>query len=296
MSCFVLAACGGGSTETNSVAPTNNGLPYADDTTTLEDFPGQSGEVTVVAHYLDYASGAPQIIVERALLNVDAFQGEGPLVNIDPNMTITWNGETLTFVNGTAVDSSGKTWSAYIDTTGVASGTAGIYHYDYGTGTDAFDVEGVFAFGFQTDPAELAARNEVATYTGNWFGYGIVTDGADGIVQNEAIGGGQVVLFADFDLKTIAGEVTGSYDSFGRVDGLVTSIAFEGNSFATGFELTCGSGDVCRSDTVIGGAFFGASGGEISGAIGFDEERTSAGQTRRLVSSAGYTVMEAPTP
>lgn len=287
-----LVNCGGGGGGSSSVAPVDNGLPFAGEGSTLDDLTGQAGEVTVVAHYLDYASGVPRIIVERATLSIDALQGDGPLVNIDPDMTITLNGETLTFVDGTAVDSTGKTWSAYIDTTGTVSGTAGVYHYDYGVGAGAFDIEGVFAFGLLTDPRELLARNDTATYSGNWFGYGLVTDGAGGIVQNEAIGGGSLSLDADFAAGSISGSLTGSYDSFGRVDGDIETASWSANSFATVFDRTCAADASCTSDTVVGGAFFGVDGVEISGAIGFDEWETDRGVTRRLTSSAGYTLTD----
>lgn len=291
-----LVGCGGAGETPSSVAPVSNGLPYAVEGVTLEDFTGQSGEVTVVGHFLDYASGVPQIVIERATLEVAAFQGEGPLLNVDPNMTLRINGEELVFVNGTATDSTGKIWSAYIDTTGTVSGTAGIYHYDYGSGPQAFDSEAVFAFGFLTDPDELQVRSLSASYSGDWFGYGVVTDGAGGIVQNEAIGGGALTLVADFDVGEVSGSITGSYDSFGRVDGAVEAGLWEENAMATEIALTCGAGEACSSDSMLGGAFFGVGGSEISGAIGFDARRTISGVTRRLVSSAGYTLTEETDP
>ncbi len=290
---FGLAACGGGSIEVPfSPAPVNNGLPFAEAGQTLDDFTDQSADVTIVRHLLDYASGSPKIVVERGLLEVTRFDGSGPLPSVDPTMTIRIGGETLDFVDGRATDSKGKLWSAYIDTTGEVSGTAGFYHYDYGSGTSAFDTEGVFAFGFQTDPEELQARSLTAGYEGNWFGYGVVTDGADGIIANEAIGGGTLVLTADFDLMSIGGGLTGSYDSFGRVDGTIADVPIGGNSFAGGFDIDCGTGSSCTSNSIIGGAFFGQDGVEISGAIGFDERRSGSGETRRLVSSAGFTLFE----
>ncbi len=291
-----LAACGGGGgggeTEGITAAPISNGLPFANNELTLEDFRQQSGNVTVVRHLWVDGEDAPRIVIEEGKLVIDAFEGDGPLANVDPTMTVEIGGETLEFVDGRATDSNGRLWSAYIDTTGKVSGTAGIYHYDYGNGADAFDTEGVFAFGFLTDPGALSVRSGTVSYKGDWFGYGVVTDGGSNVVLNEAIGGGALVLTANLSEMRVSGRLMGSFDAFGRVDSSVGSVGVNGNSFAAGFGVDCDGGAICSSNSVLGGAFYGGRGQEVSGAIGFDETRTQNGQTRRLVSSAGYTAFE----
>ena len=289
----LLAACGGGGGgEPLSPAPVDNGLPFAQEGDTLEQFQNRSADVTVVRHVMDYDGSTPRIVIGLATLTVGAFQGDGPLINVDPTMTLEFGGETLSFVEGSAIDEDGKLWSAYISSTGDVSGTAGFYHYDYGSGVEPFDTEGLFAFGFLTDPETLVDRDDIAAYSGNWFGYGVVTNGGTTILQNEAIGGGTFILTANFEKALVSGTLTGSYDSFGRVDGALLESDLIENAFAGDFALTCGTGATCSSNTVVGGAFFGFDGAEVSGAIGFDERRTISGDTRRLVSSAGYTLSQ----
>ena len=135
-----LSACGGGSSKKAAAidpltaAPVSNGLPFAAGSEDLSQFKGVSSEVTVVRHLWVAGEASPRIVIERGRLVIDAFEGDGPLANVDPTMTLEIGGETLSFVDGRATDSKGKLWSAYIDTTGEVSGTAGIYHYDYGQG------------------------------------------------------------------------------------------------------------------------------------------------------------------
>jgi len=121
---------------------------------------------------------------------------------------------------------------------------------------------GYLAFGYNTDPDVVAARNTVATYSGP-VDFGLFADSI-----SVASGTPEIVLSADFSTNRISGAIDGSLEK-GRLLYDVTLTMdptdIEGNSFVSTFDIEV-DGTVLSSvtSTAIEGAFFGPNAEEIA--------------------------------
>ena len=281
--CLSLAACGGGGAVPAPQAGTN-GLAFAAGGEKPDDLIGVAMPVTVIRAVTDHGSGATRLVASAERLTLDE-------IGTNLGIRLTLGTETLTFVNAEARDSGGKLWSTYLNTSGDASSTLGVFHYDYEGGAGDFDTEGFLVFGFETDPRWLSRETGSVRYRGDWFGYGTVVDAAGAVVAAEAGGGGTLTLDADLDAMRIGGEIAGSFTTFGDVSGRVSSATIDGNGFAAAVTLDCPPAGTCGSETALSGRFFGAEGGEISGLIAWDERRARDGESAiRLISGSSYTL------
>lgn len=269
-----------------------NGLPFAVPASVVADLEtAGSMKVKVVRAVTDWESGSTRLLISDETMSLAAGDIAG---NLD-NMTITLNGETLNFVAGAAPASNGQTaWANYVNTTGVVSGTGSVYSYTYGATpvlTNEFDTEAFFAFGYETDPDEIAALVGSVTYNGAFEGFGQVLDPSSGaVVSSEEYYFGAISLAADFGSNSVSGDLDGSFVYDGTVFSTSFAAPIEGNGFTGSMDsMTC-TNAVCLSNSQIGGAFYGTDALESSGLLGMDVRvDPNSGAEYRFIAGGGYT-------
>ena len=273
-----------------------NGLQYADNALVLSDIEEQSISVTV-ARFLREGGAEDTVIVvsEEEVILPESFTAYDAR-----DIVLTLDGETLTFVGGRATLESGQNIWGYLNYALEHSATGGFYTYGkYSTPTEgeAIDTEGYFAFGFQTDPDEIAVLTTSPTYRGSYFGFGQLVDGEGAVVNGELETTGEITIEADFSRSQISGQLNGSYDP-DEAKTPYSMIFIEadivGNGFVAAPDMICASGATCTSNTSLGGTFFGPDGVEISGVIGFDETTQVGGNITRFVGAAGFSSTRNP--
>ena len=289
-----LAGCGGGSggaagtfsVDTGTFG--SNGIAQATPDVSVADLAGETLAVTVARFLTNYETDATRLIASDETLVVGTADGFG----FSEDFTLSLGGEELVFNGEIATDSSGREWTALRVTFGQASATTGLYSYSYGAGSDPIDSEGVFVAGFETAPAEIADRGGSAEFAGEWFGYGVLLDGAGNLVASELDGGGSVALTVNFGGSTVSGNVTGSYTTFGDIDAAFEDATVARGGFVSEPRSSCGGN--CETDTTMAGRFYGSGAREVSGIIAWDETRAAAGSSGslRLLSAAGFTAKE----
>lgn len=309
----MLAGCGGSSAPgvgTGSVDPlfigttdgtaSANGLVFADGSQSYTDTEGETLKIKVARYLTDYETGQTSLVIsdETVTFAVD----DGGAVS---DFTITIGDETLVHSGRLAKDSNNRDWESYLVTQGAASAIGGIFSYSYDRiplETGALDTEGFFVFGFETDPDTIAGLVTDPSYSGDWFGWGVMLDENGDIIASEVDGSGTINLLANFAAGQIQGNLTGFFDPDLAVsgdefdiNGTIASTQIQGNGFVSDLGLaSCDSGLTCSSNSQVAGAFFGASGEEISGIVGFDATRTNdvSGASERVISGAGFTATE----
>lgn len=303
VSLALLSGCGGTLTGSSRAADpmyfigaltsdeSGNGLEFAGDESLVADAENVELQVKLARFVRDTASNEIQLIVSNESVTVpDTFT-----TFVDRDISITIEGDTLTFVDGRTTLASGQPVWSYYNYGLEYSGTGGIY--TYGRFAEDFenpiDMEGFYAIGFETDPSELEALGGRVTYLGSYFGYGQTTDLAGNLLNDDVQNFGAVVLEANFG----AGHVNGRLD--GRLDPTGEDYEYElvflrapivGNGFVGAADMACPSGSTCQSGSFVGGAFFGPDGAEVSGVIGFDELIEGLGDDgqRRFIGTAGF--------
>jgi len=233
-----------------------------------------------------------QITEETFLIDITAPETEGF------NGTITYNGETLTVVDGQATLANGQTLYSRFNTGVDFSGTVSLYTYAYdNTDGPGINSQGFFAIGAETNPAELL-DNGFVSYFGFLDGYGTVLDGNGQVVENEVSIGGTVVIYVDFDENSVNGFMGFDVSSEGEMTSLTAQLELTqgdliGNGFATDANnvFACPEFSTCTSNTQIGGALFGPDGEELSGVTGIDySEFGEDGDNAHLIGAAGFTL------
>ncbi len=286
---------------TTSTTDSANGLPFATDMPSDGDFDNPA-TVRLVRFVSDNVTGETtiQITEETFLIDITAPETEGF------NGTITYNGETLTVVDGQATLANGQTLYSYINTGENFSGTIALYTYAYkDTDGPGINSEGFFAIGAETNPAQLREFGNVE-YSGDVSGYGTVLDGSGQVVENEVSIFGTVFIDVDFDENSVNGFMDFSVNGLMGFDvsseGEMTSLTAQldltqgdliGNGFATDANnvIACPEFSTCTSNTQIGGALFGPDGEELSGVTGIDySEFGEDGDNAHLIGAAGFTL------
>ena len=270
----------------------SNGLPYADGILVLSDVEDKGFNVKFVRFVRDHDTGTTTVMItdETAALAPDFTKGT------TRSMGLTIGEDVLIFEDGTASLANGQSATSYLNTLLAHSGTAGIYSYDkYQSGDfeGPVDMEGFFAFGFETDPAEIAALTGNVRYTGTYLGYGQWLDDGGAVTDDEVETTGAITFIANFDADTVSGRLEGQFDP--GPDGqdylmVFYNAAIEGNGFAGAPDMVCDANVSCSSATSLGGAFFGVDGAELSGVIGFDETMDPNGSSPEVqfVGAAGF--------
>lgn len=246
-----------------------NGLPFATDTSTLEDIAGAGpAKVKLVGAFTDHESGETQLIILDETATVTTDEDEIKLV--------TFNGQTLEFDEGSGPASveGGTEWS--LDTaftSGDLSSTNSIYVYEGEENTELtgeFDAELFFVVGFETDPSEIEAINGSVTYFGELSGFGQLLDLDGNLVANEVSVSGDIEIVASFDdPNAVNGTLNASLDTVSFVDAVEMdfSAGINGNGYAADLNCTSGCSD---QSSILAGAFYGQDALETSGLIGFD--------------------------
>lgn len=275
-----------------------NGLPFAISGSVVEDLEGAGPiKVKVVRALTDWDSGATRLLISDETLTL----ASGDIANGLDNATLTLGGETIILVGGSAPVSSGQTddWLSYLNTIGEVSATGAVYTYQRAEDpalSGEFDTEAFFAFGYETDPDEIAALVGTAIYSGQFGGFGQVLDPSTGVVlETEQEVFGTITLTADFDAATpsVAGDFDGTFEY--QNIGFSTSFTapIEGNGFLADLDTMSCTDAVCLSDSEVAGAFFGADALESSGLLGMDVRVIpDASDEFRFISGAGYTATQ----
>ena len=270
----------------------SNALVYADDTVDVSDVEAETMQVKLVRYVRDPDTDALSLEIsdETATLAV------GFTNRTDQDMTLTLDGETLVFSDLRATHSSGQIYRSYLNRALVHSGTAGIYSQEAFNPVllgDTEEMEGFFAFGYQTDPSEIAALSGSVDYTGSYYGYGQLTDMDGNILDNELRTNGGILLEVNFNDSQISGYMTGAF--FKAAGDEAYSMFFLdadilGNGFVASPDTLCAAGASCVSASSLAGVFYGENSAEISGVIGFDEtvDPPGADEATRFVGTAGF--------
>ena len=185
--------------------------------------------------------------------------------------------------------------------TSEVSATGAVYAYEDAENpalTGEFDTEAFFAFGYETDPDEIAALVGTAIYSGDFAGYGQVIDPATGgVIQSEQKFSGTIDLMADFGASSpsVSGDLDGTFDFDGTVFSTSFSAPIEGNGFAGSLDnMTC-TDAVCLSDSELAGAFFGTNALETSGLLGMNVRvipDVDPDGEYRFISGGGFTATQ----
>ena len=285
---------------TRAGEPAANGLDFAGDSSILRDVDGAGPiRVKVVRALTDWDSGQTRLVISDEILEVD----DSDIAEGDPNFTITLDGETLQFVDGNGPsNANGGNWRSRMNSAGLASGSASIFDYILEADpslTGEFDTEAFFVFGFETDPAEIAALTGDVMYSGEFAGSGQLLRSDGTVFIGEVKTEGDINLTASFSDGSISGTVIGEYlendpgDAFLTQFNMSFSTDIDGNGYAA--DLTCNTG--CdANESIIAGTFFVQDALETSGLIGFDvqaevpnPENESELVDTRFISGASYT-------
>ncbi|MGI9395049.1 MAG: transferrin-binding protein-like solute binding protein [Boseongicola sp.] len=268
-----------------------NGLEFADGTQSIADAEAREIQIKLARFVRDPTTGETRIVLSDETVTLPVtFTDYG-----DRDIAVTLDGETLTFVDGEATLSSGQSLWSYMNYKMVHSGTGAIYTYgQYNEGIDdPLDMEGFFAFGFETNPNQIATLSGSATYTGSYFGY-VQTFDLDGSLTASGLRTiGAINMETDFSEAHVSGRLTGWIDPDGddtEYELIFLGAPIVGNGFVGSADITCPAGASCTSETYVGGAFFGENGAEISGVIGIDETVAGPGddQGYQFVGAAGF--------
>lgn len=297
---FALAACGGGTATvlpsaflSGGVDTSGNGLPPADGTQEISDLEGETMRVRLARFVTDHESGLTTLVIT----DEEVLAGAGYGSEHDASFVITVDGTPVTLIDGAGIAPNGQELGTYLNTAGTQSGTVSVYGYAYGDQSEFdgdFDSEAYHAFGFETSPDAIAARSGTARYDGVYYGFGQVLDAGGSVIATEYENNGFIGLLADFGRGTIGGAVEGTIRSgdgseppYREYSGTIATTSIVGNGFGSAITLNCPSGATCESSSLIGGAFYGADAGEVSGVMGFDE----ALDGERYVGAAGFTAV-----
>lgn len=297
---LVLAGCGG-----SIIVPTKdpsdligvpaaNGLPLAGADRELADAEEVEMQVMLVRALANYDENFLGIrVTEETVQLVNGYLSGG-----SRDKVVTLDGVPIVFIDGLATY-EGQTLERFTYLQGETAQIEGIFSYD-GDGTEGFDVEALYLFGFETADETLNLREETATYLGRFRGYGHVAYGGRRVIGSEVLASGDIELTADFSTNRVGGTVYGlaEFEDGISLVGTFADAEIAGNSFAAQLTMSCPDGATCESTSSLGGAFFDQTGGEIAGLIGFDETHSTgrATETLRFVGAAGFTAMEDSTP
>ncbi len=278
----------------------SNGLPYAAGSQALADIEGGSISVKLARFVRNPMTRQTTII----LSDETAILPEGFTSFEDAGLTISYDGEALTFINVASGDTvtgittleSGQSIWSYMNYAMSNSGTGGIYSYekfDAEIDGNPIDTEGFFAFGFQTDPSDIIALGGEATFNGSYFGYGQVLDLDGNILDEEFRTIGAITIEANFDGMQVSGQLNGLFDPDDIAESytmVFIGASIEGNGFIAAPDMICGGGSSCTSASSLGAVFYGNDAAEISGVIGFDETISLPGpdDPTRFVGTAGF--------
>ena len=275
-----------------------NGLEFASEAQSLVDIEGQVFSVTVARFVRDREADESVIVVSDESVNLSS----GFTARAADDMTLTLDGEELTFVNGRATMANGQTIWAFLNYALDHSATGGFYSYDkYVPAFDgaAIDTEGYFAIGFQTDPDDLVEFTGDLKYRGEFHGFGQLLDADGALLIEELKTNGRITITVDFDSASASGVLNGVFDPLGAAQTynmFFPDAPINGNSFVAAPDMDCQPGATCTSATSLGGSFFGPEGVEISGVIGFDETSEIDDTSTRFVGAAGFSTTRNPSP
>ena len=298
----MLAACGGVSPLPPSeylsggLAETGNGLVPADRTLALTDLEGETFKVRLARFVTDYETGETRVLISDEEVTAGSGYGLGNLASF----ALTIDGTPVVLTDDAGVLENGQVVRTYINTLGgdpasAMSGTVSVYSYAYGDDPERdsdFDFEAFHAFGYETSPKAIAAMSGEARFDGRFFGYGQMLDGEGSVVRQEVENNGNIAFSVNFASGLILGAAAGTIEKdetvFWEYDGTMPMTTIEGNGFGGHLELACPAGSACTSDSLIGGAFYGAGADEISGVMGFDETRDA----ERFIGAGGFSASQ----
>ncbi len=281
---------------TRDAGASANGLPFALPASVLADLEAEGAiKVKVARTFTDWETGVTRLLISDETLTLSPDD----LTNSLENIVLTLDGETLTFAASNAPASNGQDdWNSYLNSLGSISGTGAVYSYEGGTNpalSGEFDSEAFFAFGYETDPDEIAALVGNVVYSGLFEGYGQVISPTTGaVVENEVQFGGTIDLTANFDANTIGGDLNGTIGHLADTDFQTSfDVPIEGNGFLGSMDTMTCTDATCISNSDIGGAFYGVDGLETSGILGMNVRVIPVGDSEyRFISSGGFTATQ----
>ena len=279
-----------------------NVLEFADGVQTLADIEERTFNVTVARFVRDTDTGEGSIRVSEETVTLASGFTTGEATDL----TLSLDGDVLTFVNGRAAMGSGQTVWGYLnfklDRPTTHSATGGFYSYEKyleASESTVQETEGYFAIGFQTDPDEILEMSGPMEYLGEYHGFGQLLDVENRLLDDELVTNGRISITVDFDRSSASGVLNGVFDPKGADDAyqmFFVDAPLDGNSFAAAPDMVCAPGAACTSATNLGGSFFGPEADEISGVIGFDETTEIGDTTTRFIGAAGFSTTRHPEP
>jgi hypothetical protein len=276
---LTLSACGGGGGGGDDsgggsggggggVDPTpgSNGLPFGAVGQTLPD---DAVDQAITMRSASFQSGGAPTI-ENARITVDAgfFQGDTP--NLDGTITIFGNSAPITLTNGQGVLASGETVTLTYEPNRTGAYAAAI-EASVGSLND-INGEAAYVFGFETDPATIAARSGgTVTYTGDFQSFGSLA----GAPNSDTEYAGGMIVGVDFTgtrNATVAldGQIGGTQD----VD-MSGTMGLVGNGFFG--DLNCNTAGCTNNGSEIDATFYGPNADELGGVLAIDITVTGVG-------------------
>lgn len=272
-----LTACGGGGgggdTDGGSgggdggVDPTpgSNGLPFGAVGQTLPD---DAVDQAITMRSASFQSGGAPTI-ENARITVDAgfFQGDTP--NLDGTITIFGNSAPITITNGQGVLASGETVTLTYEPNRTGAYAAAI---EASVGSmDGINGEAAYVFGFETDPATIAARpGGTSTYVGDFQVAGRVA-GANTETEYE----GQITVDVNFVDDDADFTLLGNFDGSSVVNMSGNGLDIFDNSIAG--RLDCTTGCDGPGSSAVDATFYGPNADELGGVLAIDITVTGVG-------------------
>ncbi|HEV8035130.1 transferrin-binding protein-like solute binding protein [Yoonia sp.] len=273
-----LTACGGGGgggdTDGGSggggggVDPTpgSNGLPFGAVGQRLPEAEGQTVTMSSASFQVgNDPEDAPSIVPATITVGADFFDDGGSSLN----GTITIFGQTVEITNGTGNLTPDEEVVLTYEPNRTGTYAAAIEVSV--SSMDGINGEAAYVFGFETDPATIAARpGGTVTYTGDFQSFGSLGGAPNS--ETEYAGGMTVgVDFTGTGNATVAldGQVNGTQD----VD-MGGTIGLAGNGFAGG--LTCVTG-CSGTASQIDATFYGPNADELGGVLAIDITVTGVG-------------------
>lgn len=303
---FGCAACGGGGTIEEAPAPIPFFFGAVDDTASGNGLPF-FGPATSSDDAVDQEFKTLMVVSEGAAEREDARTSTTPTVFVPSREFINGTGREVTLV----IDGVTET----LDASGLLADGREVLFDTLLTGTtttliggvivqpDGFQDTFVFPFGIESAPEILAARPDLAigaaTYEGDILYIGTGFDGAGAAIGDFLLVEGDIVLRADFQSLTIAGDVEAqlaAVDPSARLFGDITPVAITGNGFEGDISWSCESGASCSGSSPFGATFYGESGTEVLGisTIDLDINLSATDETVSLVGAGGFTAIELP--
>ncbi len=292
----ILSGCGGGSVAVFNPGP--NGLPFAQTGAStaelLSTYLGIEFDVQASAAETDKSGASPYTNSSETqnlkIKVVSATQIDVTVGGTTIPLTATGTG-TQSGVDGTLFTNAANGITALFGRADQDTQLQSIIFGYIDQTTPSVESDTFIIGGFQTDPAEITARSDTATYTGLAHMAMRETNGTAATTSQTVlsdVSGTNITVNFGAGNNQITGYITGSGDYAGgavRFDLAPASIT-AGNTFSTTFSKSTGLTGIAVSGTELSGVFYGKDAGEIAGS--FSAELSAGGVLVEQAAGSGF--------